>query len=101
MHSEDQKGYVDKNIAAAARGVNIRRLFVLPEDVHGSVTEIARRMADSNIAIRFARPGPWAAVKNIQDMVLFSDQSAVPQRAYIAYPDVDYPLRIDSAEAEY
>jgi prolyl-tRNA editing enzyme YbaK/EbsC (Cys-tRNA(Pro) deacylase) len=98
VHSEEQKGYVDKNIAAAKRGVKIRRLFVLPENVHGSVTEIAQRMADSNIAIRFARPGPWSALHKIQDIVMFSDKSAVQHRAYIAYPDADYPLRIDTAE---
>lgn len=98
VHSEDQRGYVERNIAAARRGVQIRRLFVLPEDVQGSVAEIAARMAEAGIQIRFVKPGPWPALHKIQDMVMFTDYSAIESRSYIAYPDADYPLRIASAE---
>lgn len=98
IHTAEQKGYVERNIAAAQRGARMRRLFVLPEDVQPRVAEIAERMTVSGIEIRFARPGPWGALQKIQDMVMFSDTSEVRRRAYVAYPDADYPLRIDSAE---
>jgi prolyl-tRNA editing enzyme YbaK/EbsC (Cys-tRNA(Pro) deacylase) len=98
VHSEDQRGYIERNIAAAGRGVQIRRLFVLPEDVQGSVSEIAARMSEAGIQIRFAKPGPWPAIHKIQDMVMFSDNGPIPSRAYVAYPDSDYPLRIASSE---
>ena len=91
----DQQQYFASNIAAARRGAEIRRLFVLPGHLHADLRDVIRRQREAGIDVRIARPGTSADFSTLDDVVLFMDSHPVPRiRGYIGLPVFDNPGRI-------
>ncbi|MCD4784652.1 MAG: nucleotide-binding protein [Candidatus Eremiobacteraeota bacterium] len=79
----EQQNYLEKNLKAAERGVNIRRLFILPEDQWKEMGHVLRKQIDKGIKIRMASPSLLGEFLRLEDMVLFKDENK-ESRAYIA-----------------
>ena len=69
----EQQNYFEKNLKAAERGVNIRRLFILPDDQWKQMGPVLRKQIDKGIKIRRASPSLLGEFLRIEDMVLFKD----------------------------
>lgn len=86
----DQNRYVDQNISAAGRGVNIERVFITSsqEDLN-FFTPFARQMNDNGVSIRIVKPGVYGEGNLIpDDIVIFKDADGL-RRAYIIIPGDD------------
>ena len=95
LNDRDQQQYFASNIAAARRGAEIRRLFVLPDHVHADLRGVIRLQGEAGIAVRMARPGASADFNTLDDVVLFMDDDPAPRiRGYVGLPAFDNPRRI-------
>jgi len=80
----EQQDYLEKNLKAAERGANIRRLFILPDDQWRQMGLVLRKQIDKGIKIRMASPSLLGEFLRIEDMVLFKDTHSKESRAYVA-----------------
>jgi len=85
----EQQNYFEKNLKAAERGVNIRRLFILPDDQWKQMGPVLRKQIDKGIKIRMASPSLLGEFLKIEDMVLFKDTHSKESRAYVTEPAVN------------
>jgi prolyl-tRNA editing enzyme YbaK/EbsC (Cys-tRNA(Pro) deacylase) len=85
----EQQDYLEKNLKAAERGVNIRRLFILSDDQWKQMGPVLRKQIDKGIKIRMASPSLLGEFLRIEDMVLFKDTHSKESRAYVAEPAIN------------
>ena len=79
----EQKDYLKKNLNAAERGTNMRRLFILPDKQWEQIESILKKQIDKGIEIRRA-PQDILGKYFIEDMVIFKDTLSNESRAYVA-----------------
>ena len=79
----EQQDYLEKNLKAAERGTNIRRLFILPDDQWGQIGPVLKKQIDKGIEIRRA-PLEFLGNFYMEDMVIFKDALSKEFRAYVA-----------------
>jgi prolyl-tRNA editing enzyme YbaK/EbsC (Cys-tRNA(Pro) deacylase) len=89
----EQQDYLEKNLKAAERGTNIRRLFILPDDQWAQIGPVLKKQIDKGIEIRRAPLEFLGKFFNIEDMVIFKDTHSKESRAYMAEPSIN-PNRI-------
>ncbi len=86
MRDTDQTHYATLNIEAARRGVEIRRLFVMPETQIRSFEEIIRHQYEAGITLRVCSTALLAHVPDLADFVLFEAHGEA--RGYISEPSI-------------
>lgn len=80
----EQQDYLEKNLKAAERGANIRRLFILPDDQWKQMGPVLKKQIDVGIKIRMASTSLLGEYLELDDMVLFKDSHSNESRAYVA-----------------
>ena len=79
----EQQYYLEKNLIAVERGVNIRRLFILSDEQWGQIGPVLKKQIDKGIEIRRAPQEFFGKYFNIQDMVIFNNKLSKGLRAYV------------------
>jgi hypothetical protein len=82
-HDADQTHYAALNIDAAERGVEIRRLFVVPE-AQWPFEKIMRHQHDAGINVRVCSTALLAQVPDLADFVMFEAHGDA--RGYVSEP---------------
>jgi len=85
----EQQDYLEKNLKAAERGANIRRLFILPDDQWNQIGEVLKKQIEKGITIRRASTSLLGEFLRIEDMVVFKNSSTNESRAYMAEPAIN------------
>ena len=80
----EQLDDLEKNLKAAERGVDIRRLFILPDDQWKQMGHVLRKQIDKGINIHVGSPSLLGEFSRIEDMVIFKDTNPKESRAYLA-----------------
>ncbi len=93
-HDADQTQYAVRNFNAVKRGVQIKRLFVLPETQALLFADEIRRQEDAGISARVGSTSLLAHAPDLEDFVLFETTEGA--RAYVAQPSIDGSRRIRS-----
>jgi prolyl-tRNA editing enzyme YbaK/EbsC (Cys-tRNA(Pro) deacylase) len=90
----DQQIYLEKNLEAAKRGANIRRIFLQSDsDVFKISAEIGRQLR-GNISIRRAPHHLSHLSAGVADFVIFKDDQTGTGRVFIADPSPLNPAQI-------
>ena len=80
----EQQDYLEKNLKAAERGANMRRLFILSDDQWNQMESVVRKQIKAGIKICRASPSLLGEFLRLEDMVIFKDAHPEESRAYIA-----------------
>ena len=89
----EQQDYLEKNLKAAERGTNIRRLFILPDEQWEQIGPVLKKQIDKGIKIHRASLYFLAEFSRIEDVVVFKDTDPKKSRAYVAESGIN-PNRI-------
>lgn len=80
----EQQDYLEKNLKAAERRTNIRRLFMLSDNQWEQIGPVLKKQIDKGIEIRRAPQEFFGKYSNIEDLVIFNDTLSNKSRAYVA-----------------
>ncbi|HPQ67978.1 MAG TPA: nucleotide-binding protein [bacterium] len=87
---DEQQEYLDKNFKAVNRGVEIQRLYFVPDSDWDDHKQIIKAQLEHKIVIRRVKKPDTP----LEDMVMFFDPSNNTSRAYIADHVLNNPHRI-------
>jgi prolyl-tRNA editing enzyme YbaK/EbsC (Cys-tRNA(Pro) deacylase) len=80
----EQRTYLEKNLKAAERGADIRRLFILQDNQWEQMRAVLKEQIDKGIQIRRASISLLGQFPGLEDMVIFKDIQSGDSCAYLA-----------------
>lgn len=80
----EQDMYIDKNLNAKKRGVDIRRLFIVSDSDWFEISESIKKQINAGIEIRRASPKLLGELQELEDMAIFVDKKSGIAKGYVA-----------------
>ncbi len=89
----EQIRYAEKNLAAAKRGAQIRRLFVCSDRDWADISHRAKAQISAGIKVRRISTAVMKEIRHLEDIVVFRHEGSSPV-GFVAESDIQNPTRV-------